>query len=151
MNRLRHCCRRQNNLKRFRQGASGELTEDGESEPNFLVCTDLAARGLDIPQVDHVVMFDFPLNAMDYLHRSGRTARGEGRGKVSALVAKRDKVLAMAIEQAVLRGDPLDGLSSRKSDYVPGAKFGVKKKQHNKRQGGKPGKRGGTKSRRSRN
>lgn len=142
---------RSDNLKRFRQGASGELTKDGESEPNFLVCTDLAARGLDIPQVDHVVMFDFPLNAMDYLHRSGRTARGEGRGKVSALVTKRDKVLAMAIEQAVLRGDPLDGLSSRKSDYVPGAKFGVKKKQHNKRQGGKPGKRGGTKSRRSRN
>lgn len=119
---------RSENLQRFRKGASGELSEDGSIEPSVLVCTDLAARGLDIPQVDHVVMFDFPLNAMDYLHRSGRTARGEGLGKVTALVAKRDKVLAMAIEQAVRRGDPLDGLSSRKSDYVPGARFGVKSK-----------------------
>ena len=39
---------------------------------------------------------------------------------MTALVAKRDKVLAMAIEQAVRRGDALDGLSSRKSDYGPG-------------------------------
>lgn len=64
-------------------------------------------------------------NAHDVLafrnrHRSGRTARGSGQGKVTALVAKRDKVLAMAIEQAVRRGDTLDGLSSRKSDYGPG-------------------------------
>ncbi|CAN0387063.1 unnamed protein product, partial [Hapterophycus canaliculatus] len=36
-----------------------------------LVCTDIAARGLDMPDVDHVVMFDFPLNPIDYLHRSG--------------------------------------------------------------------------------
>ena len=74
-------------------------------------------------------MFDFPLNALDYLHRSGRTARGvadettHGKGKVTALVAKRDKVLATAIENAVLKGEPLDGLSSRKSDYLPGGRL----------------------------
>lgn len=93
-----------------------------------LVCTDLAARGLDVPEVDHVVMFDFPLNALDYLHRSGRTARGVGRdrtghGRVTALVGKRDKVLANAIEQAVVKGEQLDGLSSRKSDYLPGGRL----------------------------
>jgi len=61
---------RSENLERFRKaGANPE-------EPHILVCTDLAARGLDVPEVDHVVMFDFPLNALDYLHRSGRTARG---------------------------------------------------------------------------
>lgn len=129
---------RSENLDQFRRGASGEASEDGAAHPNVLVCTDLAARGLDIPQVDHVVMFDFPLNAVDYLHRSGRTARGEGRGKVTALVAKRDKVLAMAIEQAVMKGDPLDGLSSRKSDYVPGARFGVKPKPQSKNRRGTP-------------
>jgi superfamily II DNA/RNA helicase len=80
-------------------------------------------------QVDHVVMFDFPLNALDYLHRSGRTARGvadettAGKGKVTALVAKRDKVLATGIENAVLKGEPLDGLSSRKGDYLPGGRL----------------------------
>jgi len=115
---------RSENLKTFRAGAAGERTEDGESIPKILVCTDLAARGLDIPEVDQVVMFDFPLNAVDYLHRSGRTARGAGRGRVTALVAKRDRVLATAIQQAVMRGDPLDGLSSRKSDYLPGSRFG---------------------------
>ncbi|KAI2501378.1 hypothetical protein MHU86_13114 [Fragilaria crotonensis] len=112
---------RSENLLKFRSGDSEESA--------ILVCTDLAARGLDVPQVDHVIMFDFPLNALDYLHRSGRTARGvssssstlsnSGRGRVTALVAKRDQVLATAIENAVQRGLPLDGLSSRKSDYIP--------------------------------
>ena len=116
---------RTENLKRFRE--AGENPDS--DEPRVLVATDLAARGLDIPQVDHVVMFDFPLNALDYLHRSGRTARGvadettAGKGKVTALVAKRDKVLATAIENAVSKGEPLDGLSSRKSDYLPGGRL----------------------------
>ena len=122
-----------------------DYTKDpnGKKFPTVLVCTDLAARGLDVPQVDHVVMFDFPLNAMDYLHRSGRTARGTlALGRVTALVAKRDKVLAMAIERAVQNGQPLDGLSSRKSDYylssttAPAIDSG-------RRQGGTGGRRGG--------
>jgi len=93
---------------------------------NTLICTDIASRGLDIPAIEHIIMFDFPLNPIDYLHRSGRTARGTtGVGKVTALIAKRDKVLAMAIEHAVLNGLPLDSLSSRKSDYSPGAKLGA--------------------------
>lgn len=99
---------RLDNLKLFRNG----------DQNHVLVCTDLAARGLDIPTVDHVVLFDFPLNALDYLHRTGRTARQGQKGKVTALVAKRDKVLANAIERAVTSGQPIDGLSSRRSDYA---------------------------------
>ncbi|KAL6213870.1 hypothetical protein ACLB2K_013309 [Fragaria x ananassa] len=53
------------NLKKFK-------SDDGDCPT--LVCTDLAARGLDL-DVDHVIMFDFPLNSIDYLHRTGRTAR----------------------------------------------------------------------------
>lgn len=130
---------RTENLKRFQQGASGKASspstslstglDQGQEPITVLICTDLAARGLDIPAIDHVVMFDFPLNALDYLHRSGRTARGDRKGRVTALVAKRDKVLATAIEQAVTKGEALDGLSSRKSDYLPGAKLGVKPKK----------------------
>lgn len=115
---------RAENLQQFREAGKDAVS----SLPKVLICTDLAARGLDVPQVDHVVMFDFPLNALDYLHRSGRTARGvtadrKGNGRVTALVTKRDKVLANAIETAVLRGEPIDGLSSRKSDYFPGGRM----------------------------
>jgi superfamily II DNA/RNA helicase len=50
---------RSENLQKFRLAGKG--SED-EEYPRILVCTDLAARGLDVPQVDHIVMFDFPLN-----------------------------------------------------------------------------------------
>jgi len=117
---------REANLEEFRNAGEG----DGSS--SVLVCTDIASRGLDVPQVDHIVMFDFPLNPIDYLHRAGRTARGlsksgnssRGQGKVTALVTKRDRVLASAIEGAVQRGESLEGLSSRKSDYKAGARLG---------------------------
>jgi superfamily II DNA/RNA helicase len=124
---------RQDNLRAFRSAGRASSGSGSGIDPKqaarVLVCTDLAARGLDVPEVDHVVMFDFPLNALDYLHRSGRTARGmagdrTGNGRVTALVMKRDKVLANAIETAVMAGKPLDGLSSRKTDYLPGGRLG---------------------------
>jgi superfamily II DNA/RNA helicase len=60
------------NLKKFKG-------EDGADSVPALVCTDLAARGLDLV-VDHVINFDFPLNPIDYLHRTGRTARMGAKG-----------------------------------------------------------------------
>ena len=47
---------------------------------HVLVATDLAARGLDTLDVKHVVQFDFPRSAAEYLHRAGRTARNGARG-----------------------------------------------------------------------
>lgn len=46
---------------------------------DVLVCTDLMMRGIDLPDVDHVVMFDFPASSTAYLHRAGRTGRAEKR------------------------------------------------------------------------
>lgn len=80
----------------------------------ILVCTDIAARGLDTSWVGHVILFDFPFNPIDYLHRVGRTARAGRAGKVTALVSKGDQVLANAIAEAHQKGLPIDELSSDK-------------------------------------
>ncbi len=45
-------------------------------------------------RVDHVVNFDFPLNPVDYLHRTGRTARAGATGAITSLVARRDQARA---------------------------------------------------------
>lgn len=55
-----------------------------------LVCTDVAARGLDIPGVSHVYNYDVPMDKKDYIHRIGRTARAGEKGKVVNLLSPRD-------------------------------------------------------------
>ena len=66
-------------------------------EGNVLVCTDAAARGLDIPAVSHIVQADFAATAVDYLHRVGRTARAGRKGRVTSLVSEESRALADAI------------------------------------------------------
>jgi len=62
------------------------------SDSGILLCTDVAARGLDIPDVDWIVQFDPPDDPKEYIHRVGRTARGEG-GKGHALLMLRPEEL----------------------------------------------------------
>jgi superfamily II DNA/RNA helicase len=61
------------------------------------VCTDVAARGLDFTDVEHVVMFDLPRTFLDFLHRSGRTARAGRAGRVTVLVGKGEAEEAKAL------------------------------------------------------
>ncbi len=55
-----------------------------------LVCTDIAARGLDIPGVSHVYNYDIPKEGKDYIHRIGRTARAGKEGTAISLLSERD-------------------------------------------------------------
>ncbi|MFH1291113.1 MAG: DEAD/DEAH box helicase [archaeon] len=60
------------------------------SKVNVLVCTDVAGRGLDISGVSHVYNYDLPLDAKDYIHRIGRTARAGAEGIAINILASRD-------------------------------------------------------------
>ncbi len=106
---------REQNMLNFR--------ENDDIDSNLMVCTDIAARGLDISNVKHVIMFDFPLNPIDYIHRAGRTGRAGAPGHVTSLISKRDMVLSDAIQGAIAKGLPLDSLTSAKRDYSPQGKF----------------------------
>jgi ATP-dependent RNA helicase RhlE len=66
-----------------------------------LVATDIAARGIDIAQLGHVVNFDTPAAAEDYVHRVGRTARAEATGTAYTFVAPEEEGSLRAIERAI--------------------------------------------------
>lgn len=70
---------RQQALENFRNG-----------KINILVSSDISARGLDIDGISHIINLDFPANANEYLHRAGRTARGNAHGTTISLVTKRE-------------------------------------------------------------
>jgi ATP-dependent RNA helicase RhlE len=64
-----------------------------------LVATDIAARGIDVPEITHVVNFDLPGTPEDYIHRIGRTARAEASGRASSLAAPEERDQLRAIER----------------------------------------------------
>jgi ATP-dependent RNA helicase RhlE len=66
-----------------------------------LVATDIAARGIDIEALGHVVNFDVPKVPDDYIHRVGRTARAEAVGDAFTFVAPEEEQELRAIERAV--------------------------------------------------
>ena len=74
--------RRNNAIARFRDGTV-----------NVLLATDVAARGIDLPDVSHVINFDMPRSADVYLHRIGRTARAGKKGNAVSLVEAHDQAM----------------------------------------------------------
>ena len=67
---------------------------------DILVATDVAARGLDVPRISHVVNYDIPYDTEAYIHRIGRTGRAGKRGDAILFVAPREKGMLKAIERA---------------------------------------------------
>ena len=72
---------------------------------DFLICSDVAARGLDIDDLSHVFNFDVPMHAEDYVHRIGRTGRAGKQGRAFSLAWKEDKKYIEAIEK--ITGKPI--------------------------------------------
>ncbi|MBA2726746.1 MAG: DEAD/DEAH box helicase [Parachlamydiaceae bacterium] len=68
-------------------------------EIRVLVATDVAARGIDVSTISHVINFDLPSNAEDYVHRIGRTGRAGTKGIAMSFAAGRDSMLVRKIEQ----------------------------------------------------
>jgi ATP-dependent RNA helicase RhlE len=74
-----------------------------DNELRVLVATDIAARGLDIEALPHVVNFDMPHVAEDYVHRIGRTGRAGVEGEAVSLVSAEERPLLAAIEKLINR------------------------------------------------
>ncbi|KAJ4811032.1 DEAD-box ATP-dependent RNA helicase 22 [Rhynchospora pubera] len=82
-----------------------------------LVCTDAAARGLDIPNVCHVIQAKFATSAVDFLHRVGRTARAGQAGVVTSLYTRSNRDLVNAVRQAEETNKPVEEAFSRKRSF----------------------------------
>lgn len=75
------------------------------SKNGALIATDVAARGLDIPAVDHVIHFNLPRTADAYIHRSGRTARAQNPGFALQIVSPEDRAVQRGLMKSLGRGE----------------------------------------------
>ena len=81
---------------------------------DIVVATDVAARGLDVKRISHVVNYDIPYDTEAYIHRIGRTGRAGREGKAILFVAPREKRMLAAIERATRQPIKAMALPSRK-------------------------------------
>jgi ATP-dependent RNA helicase RhlE len=103
-------------------------TLDGfrEGSLRFLIASDVAARGLDVPAVSHVFNFDVPSHAEDYVHRIGRTGRAGRDGKAMMICSPRDEKNFDAIERLLQTAiprleNPLGSVTEEVADDTPEA------------------------------
>ncbi|MBX7115100.1 MAG: DEAD/DEAH box helicase [Myxococcaceae bacterium] len=106
-----------------------------------LVATDIAARGIDVAEIGHVVNYDLPHVPEDYVHRVGRTARASASGRASSLVAPEEQGLLKDIERFT-RAPLARGLVPRESPIFQAAMKKSAAKEPGS-QGGHHGKHGG--------
>lgn len=94
------------------------LQEFRDGTVKFLVCSDVAARGLDISAVSHVFNYDVPMSPDDYVHRIGRTGRAGQSGRAWMLTTKEDEKFLINVEKLIKKSIPVVeiGAGSRHSE-----------------------------------
>lgn len=120
-------------LRQFRSGKS-----------NILVATDVAARGLDVDGIEHVINFDYPSNSEDYVHRIGRTGRSDNKGTSYAFFtennARQAQDLINVLQEAKQEIPPkLEEMARRKhrnNGFDRGRRYGFSGRSNSYRQGG---------------
>ncbi|MHB8453575.1 MAG: DEAD/DEAH box helicase [Acidiferrobacterales bacterium] len=103
-----------------------------DGQVRLLVATDVAARGLDIRGISHVINFDLPMVAEDYIHRIGRTGRGGDTGTAITFVGPEDRAKLAGIERLVGR--------KLEREVIPGLEplLPEQRANHNSKNRGKP-------------
>lgn len=96
----------------------------------ILVATDVAARGLDVPHIAHVINFDLPRDLDDYVHRIGRTARAGAQGEALCLLANEDRThwnrIARTLNLEMVAGGNPDKSAQRENGRSPRRENGKK-------------------------
>jgi ATP-dependent RNA helicase RhlE len=103
----------QGNLSQNRRQEALDGFRDGSFQ--ILVATDIAARGIDVSQISHVINYDIPDTPEAYIHRIGRTGRAARSGDAFTLVTGEDTVMVRAIEKVL--GKPLERRRLEDFDY----------------------------------
>jgi ATP-dependent RNA helicase RhlE len=91
------------------------MTEFKTGSNKILIATDVSARGIDIPNVDYVINYDLPEIAENYVHRVGRTGRGDRRGTAISFCSAEEKNILDRIETYLDK--PVSVMKISKSDY----------------------------------
>jgi superfamily II DNA/RNA helicase len=142
------------------QGARNRtLTKLRHGDVKVLVATDVAARGIDVQGISHVINYDLPKFAEDYVHRIGRTGRANNKGVAISFASNMDRHLLRKIEQFTgqkLDAAVIEGFEPKRS-FTSGKPEGTRRggngdrggygSGRNERSAHKPGDRGGYQSR----
>ena len=128
----------QGNLSQNKRQQALDGFRDGKF--HVLVATDIAARGIDVSRVSHVINYDVPSTGDAYTHRIGRTGRAERSGRAYTFVSEDDDKAVRSIEKEL--GMRLERLRVEGFDYLPldGATSGDRSDRSRNRGGGAPGK-----------
>src|ERR1700730_13703739 len=101
------------------QARTTALEQFRKNEVTLLVASDVAARGLDIPDVSHVFNFDVPHHPDDYVHRIGRTGRAGRSGTAITIVAPSDQKAVVSIEKLIGQSIPWTGGPAVEPEEAP--------------------------------